>query len=65
MKMSLRRNAVKLSEKSAAMCIFLLKNHLGYRDSFEYHDDEAISKLDAVLSAVKAEANDEAIPEAE
>jgi DNA-directed RNA polymerase specialized sigma24 family protein len=62
---SIRRWQFKHAQKNVTMAIWLGKQYLGQRDSFEYHDDEAISKLDEVLSAVKAEANDEAIPEAE
>lgn len=35
MKIKLRRNQLKLSEKSASMAIFLGKNYLGQKDSFE------------------------------
>ena len=53
LKMAVRRNQVKLSEKSAAMAIFLGKNYLGQRDSIEYSDKEALAKLDAVLAEIK------------
>ena len=36
-KISLRRNQFKLSEKSAAMAIWLGKNYLGQRDNQEEH----------------------------
>lgn len=35
MKIRLRRNQIKLSEKSAAMAIFLGKNYLGQTDKYE------------------------------
>ena len=35
MKISLRKNQLKLSEKSAAMAIFLGKNYLGQTDNYE------------------------------
>lgn len=35
LKIKLRRNQFKLSEKSAPMAIFLGKNYLGQKDSFE------------------------------
>lgn len=35
MKISLRKNQLKLSEKSAAMAIFLGKNYLGQTDKYE------------------------------
>lgn len=49
LKIRLRRNQFKLSEKSAAMAIFLGKNYLGQRDSFEDQDDTALEKLDEIL----------------
>ena len=52
-KVSIRRNQMKLSEKSAAMAIFLGKNYLGQRDSVEYEDRESIAKLDAILSGMR------------
>lgn len=55
-KMSLRRNQFKLSEKSAAMAIFLGKNYLGQRDSIEQTNTEAIEKLDAILKVARENA---------
>lgn len=52
-KVSIRRNQMKLSEKSAAMAIFLGKNYLGQRDSVEYEDRESIARLDAILAGMK------------
>lgn len=40
-KISLRRNQMKLSEKSATMAIFLGKNILGQKDSYSLEDDNA------------------------
>lgn len=48
-KIGLRRTQFKLAEKSAAMAIFLGKNYLGQRDSFEVTDTSALEKLDAIL----------------
>lgn len=50
-KISLRRAQFKLAEKSAAMAIFLGKNYLGQRDSFEVTDTTALDKLDSILEA--------------
>ena len=36
---SIRRNQLSLTKKSATMAIFLGKNYLGQRDSFEDHAD--------------------------
>ena len=58
--MSLRRNQFRLSEKSAAMAIWLGKQYLGQRDNVEYEDKEALDKLDEILSEVKSEAVAEA-----
>ena len=52
-KIQLRKNQFKLSEKSAAMAIFLGKNYLGQKDSFEFEDQEALHRLDAILEGVK------------
>ena len=52
-KISLRRNQMKLSEKSAAMAIFLGKNMLGQRDNVEYTNEETLAKLDEVLAQIK------------
>ena len=56
-KISLRRNQFKLSEKSAAMAIFLGKNYLGQRDSIEQTNSEALEKLDAILKAARENAD--------
>ena len=59
LKIQLRRNQLKLSEKSAAMAIFLGKNYLGQRDVFETEDKEAIEKLEKILDGIKANAETE------
>ena len=53
MKISLRKNQLKLSEKSAAMAIFLGKQYLGQRDNFDTDNTEALNKLDEVLKEIK------------
>lgn len=50
---SLRRNQLKLSEKSAAMAIFLGKNWLGQRDSLPEDDEHMISALENVLVQIR------------
>ena len=57
LKIKLRRNQFKLSEKSAAMAIFLGKNYLGQRDAIEQTNSEALEKLDAILRAARENAN--------
>lgn len=61
LKIKLRRNQFKLSEKNAAMAIFLGKNYLGQRDYFETDNKEAIKKLDEILDGMK----DDAVKETE
>lgn len=48
-RISLRRAQLKLAEKNAAMAIFLGKQYLGQRDSFDVVDTTAINKLDELL----------------
>lgn len=52
-RISLRRNQFRLAEKNATMAIWLGKQYLGQRDSFEYEDRESIAKLDAILSGMR------------
>lgn len=61
LKIKLRRNQLKLSEKSAAMAIWLGKQYLGQKDSFEFEDREALEKLDAIINGIfdKAESETE------
>ena len=56
LKIKLRRNQFKLSEKNAAMAIFLGKNYLGQRDYYETDNQEAIDKLDKILDGMKKDA---------
>ena len=51
-KMSLRRNQMKLSEHNAAMAIWLGKQYLDQKDSVEYQDTEALTRLDAILNGI-------------
>ncbi len=50
LKIRLRRNQFKLSEKSAAMAIFLGKNYLGQKDTIEHSNSEALDRLEAILA---------------
>jgi len=59
LKIKLRRNQFKLSEKSAAMAIFLGKNYLNQKDSVEYEDTTALERLDAILEGLKKKAEEE------
>lgn len=59
LKIKLRRNQMKLSEKSAAMAMFLGKNYLGQRDAVEYEDKISQDKLQQILESVRAEAMSE------
>lgn len=52
---SLRRAQFKLAEKNAAMAIFLGKNYLGQKDSFEFEDNDALDRLDSILEEIKNE----------
>lgn len=49
MKIRLRRNQFKLSEKSAAMAIFLGKNYLGQTDKNDITNDDALAVLKDIL----------------
>ena len=50
-KLTLRRNMLKLSEKSAVMAIFLAKNWLGMTDNVEVKADTSL--MNALLDAVQ------------
>ena len=54
-KIKLRRNQFNLSEKSAAMAIFLGKNYLGQKDVLETVSDENV-KDDGFLKALEGSA---------
>lgn len=59
LKIKLRRNQFKLSEKSAAMAIFLGKQYLGQRDVVEYNQgitDETREEVSKLLESVKQDA---------
>ena len=53
LKIKLRRNQFKLSEKSASMAIWLGKQYLEQKDSIEYEDKEALARLDAILEGMR------------
>ena len=71
MKITLRKNQMKLAEKSAAMAIFLGKNYLGQRDVVEQvtdsRNEEIAMEIGRAIAKVRAkkEAEDEAIGEAD
>ena len=48
-KIRLRRNQIKLSEKNAAMAIFLGKNYLGQKDNPDIDESPAVIKAVAEL----------------
>lgn len=54
LKIKLRRNQFKLSEKSAAMAIWLGKQYLGQRETIEVEDSEALKKAREILQGVKS-----------
>jgi hypothetical protein len=56
LKIRLRRNQFKLSEKNAAMAIFLGKNYLGQKDVVETEDTTVISKLESILAEARKQA---------
>lgn len=53
LKIRLRQNQLELSKKNAAMAIFLGKNWLGQRDSFEFDNTNAMERLDEVLNKIE------------
>lgn len=55
LKITVRRNQLKLSEKSAAMAIFLGKNYLNQKDNPV--DDTEVEDIDATRDEVYADAN--------
>lgn len=57
-KIKLRRNQFNLSEKSAAMAIFLGKNYLGQKDVLETVSDENV-KDDGFLQALEGSASED------
>ena len=59
LKISLRKNQLELSKRSAAMAIFLGKNYLGQTDHTEIQDSEALDRLDEILKKIRHEAESE------
>ena len=59
LKIQLRRNQFKLSEKNVGMAIFLGKQYLGQKDTVEYEDKEALNRLDAILNGLSTKAHEE------
>lgn len=57
LKIKLRKNQFKLSEKSAAMAIFLGKQYLGQKDTIEVEDKESLDKLDEILKGMRSSAD--------
>lgn len=53
LKIKLRRNQFKLSEKSAAMAIWLGKNYLDQKDNIVVENKEAIERLDSILKGIE------------
>lgn len=53
LKIKLRRNQFKLSEKSASMAIWLGKQYLEQKDNIEFEDKESLARLDAILESLK------------
>ena len=53
LKIKLRRNQFKLSEKSAAMAIWLGKNYLDQKDNVVVENKEAIERLDNILKGIE------------
>lgn len=51
-KISIRRNQFRLSEKNAAMAIWLGKQYLDQRENIEIEDTEALKRLDAILHGI-------------
>ena len=51
-KMSVRRNLFRLSERNAQACIFLAKNWLGMRESFEIENNTPIEPLKIEVTGV-------------
>lgn len=54
LKIKLRRNQLKLSEKSAAMAIWLGKQYLGQKESPEVDDPEALKRAREILGGIES-----------
>ena len=48
-KISLRRSQFKIAERNSSMAIWLGKQYLGQRDTFEHDSTETLHKVDAIL----------------
>lgn len=65
LKIRLRRNQFKLSERSASMAIFLGKNYLGQTDRSDITNDDAVAALRDILEENRKNARLQAEQEAE
>lgn len=54
LKIKLRRNQLKLSEKSAAMAIWLGKQYLGQKELPEIDDPEALKRAKEILGGISS-----------
>ena len=54
LKIKLRRNQLKLSEKSSAMAIWLGKQYLGQKESPDVDDPEALKRAREILGGVES-----------
>lgn len=54
----LRQNQLKLSEKSAAMAIFLGKNYLGQKDTVDIDNAAVYDKLNSIEDALRKAAEE-------
>lgn len=55
-KMSLRRYQFKLAEKNTAMAIWLGKQYLNQRDTYEINNNHEITKVDELLKEIRENA---------
>ena len=55
-KMSLRRKQFKLADRNASMAIFLGKQYLGQRDTFEVNNTDELNKVTELLNKLSQEA---------
>lgn len=59
LKIKLRKNQFKLSERSAAMAIWLGKQYLDQKDNVEVENKEALERLDEILRGLEDHAGTE------
>jgi hypothetical protein len=59
LKIKLRKNQFKLSERSAAMAIWLGKQYLDQKDNVEVENKEALERLDEILRGLEDHAGAE------